>query len=565
MDLTSVSSFETDLIRERAVFTAPSYSLPNCSPKKEMLLKNLGWLIKFFQIVIMISFCLSNWPQSAACDAKATTTGHDAQAVLLVSQLPLKVNSATGQGLIIQASINGSKPLSFFVDTGFNQTVLIEEWAARLAHLSVPTNTEIVSSGRLRVSRIVLKDVTLIGTSPGLSLHCSPVPAFIGSTFSGAGLGTPRMAGVIGLPLLKGFVIQLDFAHRLLHVFDAKHRPQIRPGSVSLKLAAPVASNARYFVTWPSTETITVTTSLDSNGHPHDVTDTTRTTYDLLLDTGANDSWLPQEVIDDLHPLAMFADRRFSASGWQSITSLLVPSVGLGGLVASNLYLTSSKSQDENVLGLDILRQFLVTLDFPGGKIILEKFEAPAERGHVRGTTGILLRRTKESFIIDRVLNNTDAQKAGLQVGNKVIRVDSQPLAELSQNIAQRLLNGNTGTDAHLAIEDGQGRLKNVMLHRISQTEPKLYLIIGVQLGQDEPDEKVRITSILCSSAAWAAGLRAGDEVLRVNGIAIKSFMQAENQLRVWPKVKIKLIIQEQGQKRIILVKAPSLKHRDNR
>ena len=523
--------------------------------KKESLLKDMSQLIKIFVATAVITFCLLGWSQSAAYSAEIATTSDNSHAGFLVGQLPLEVNRATGQGLIIQISINGAQPLPFLIDTGFNQTVFVEEWAAKLIHLSTPAKVDTVASHKSQISSVILKDLVLTGTSPSLSLHYSSVPAFVGNTFGGGGLGAPRMAGIIGLPLFKDFLIQLDFANHFLFAFDAKHRLQVGPDSVCLKLTAPDASNARYFATWPSTETSTVTTSLDGNGYLHSVTNTTKTTYDLLLDTGSNNSWLPLHVINSLHPLAMFVDKNFSADGWQDRTSLLVPTIGFNGLIATNLYLTPSKPQNENILGLDILRQFLVTLDFPGGQIVLNKSETLVEKGHIRGTTGVFLQQIKDSFIISRIVNDTEIQKSGLQVGSKVVQVDGQPLTELSQYIAQRLLNGEAGSDARLVIEDRQGRLKSVTLHRISQTEPLLYLALGFQLGQDDPG-KVRVTNILCSSAAWGVGLRAGDEVSSVNGVVVTSLSQAENHLREWPKMNVTLTVQRQGKKRRFRLKA---------
>ncbi|KCZ89674.1 aspartyl protease family protein [Hyphomonas jannaschiana] len=78
-----------------------------------------------------------------------------------------------------------------------------------------------------------------------------------------------------------------------------------------------------------------------------------------------------------------------------------------------------------SLLGLGILDNYRVTLDYPGGRILFELREEPA-RGRVH--PGYALQETADGVRVLQLYKGSAAAKAGLKLHDEVVAIDGQPL-----------------------------------------------------------------------------------------------------------------------------------------
>ena len=460
--------------------------------------------------------------------------------------------------LIIPVQINGQEPLPFMVDTGVDQPVIIEKWAAEKLRIVPTENTKAISPGNQKFPLVSLRSLLIRSTTPATDSKYTDVPASIGDV-NLSDYGAPQIAGVLGLPLFFKLVMQLDFSQHVMYLYlpGRMDRTQLEPNAAFLKLIQPDETEARYSVSWPVQLSNDVTTSKDDGGYEHTVTSTSTDTYNLWLDTGADVSCLPGTVISSLHPVGMTAAQTLTQGGLLKSTLAFIPYLRVADYVVPNLLVTRSNPESEviaaNTLGIDILRHFRVTFDFPNKELILDKFVQDSSTG-IPGTTGIRLEKRGTDFFVYRILNHSPSEKTSVHVGDQIIQIDGQTLSGYSEQVAQKTLDGDAGAVAELLVRSASANQTYIAVQRISRFDSSLYPSYGFQVGQRVSDKAILVGNILCSSPAWEAGLQAGDEISEVNGAAVKSYSQAEDQLSVWPKMRITLIVQRQGEKHTIQI-----------
>lgn len=91
-------------------------------------------------------------------------------------------------------------------------------------------------------------------------------------------------------------------------------------------------------------------------------------------------------------------------------------------------------------LGQDVLRRFNTLFDYAHGRIILEPnghFDEPFEFN----MAGIQFSRTSQGALeISRVVPGSPADRAGLQLGDHIIRLNDRPTSELSMDDAEQMM-----------------------------------------------------------------------------------------------------------------------------
>jgi predicted aspartyl protease len=264
-----------------------------------------------------------------------------------------------------RATINGQGPFWFTVDTGATLTVIDPATAAR-------AGLPVQRAGR-RANVGVAAGETALSTAAGAAVEIAGLPPFspaflyVVPVQANAQHLRHGIDGVLGTDFLRRYVVEFDYA-------DSR-----------VVLKPPKAGGANR-----ETDHGGVPISIDGNVllAPAAIAfpDGSRTTARLLVDTGSNGALTLTSPFVRRHRLAeRFQSRWVSlAVGINGTTVspvIQLPSVAFGDAVISDANAALSQttaglhaSEDfDGIIGAELLRRFTVTVDYPGGRMILRR------------------------------------------------------------------------------------------------------------------------------------------------------------------------------------------------
>ncbi len=342
-------------------------------------------------------------------------------------------------------------------------------------------------------SPVVLLDPTLFNTSPPttdaqiptkvdlglLDANGSPVVIIEQAPVlqvSNAMMDALGFGGILGGNVMRQFSVQLDYSAPLMEGFclgcvAGGANPNVQPGAVvpfTLKGGGtspvtlgtdannhPINSPA---VNIPATR-IPVTVAIDGSNYP------------CIVDTGATEVSLRSTVFGTL-----VADGRTQLAGGIAIMTIAGASnasltrartITVGTAIVSDAPVMTIVSGDpahpdplldsisgelgtpiDCLLGGSFLRNFLVTIDYPGGLLHLDPYLTPPIPDEFR-RVGITLGldATATHFVVQSVYPGTDAANQGIMVGDQVISIDGTDLVSVGYvAAADQLLAGTVGT-----------------------------------------------------------------------------------------------------------------------
>ena len=130
--------------------------------------------------------------------------------------------------------------------------------------------------------------------------------------------------------------------------------------------------------------------------------------------------------------------------------------------------------------------------------------------------------------IIAAIKAESPAQKAGLKAGDRILQANSQPVVSFEE--LQKTLNKNKDQKLNLLVESG-GQQKNLDVPVSSIDNPNIFSL-ETRLGQIDGIEPLALNStvaIATDSAAYASGLRTGDQIMNVNSEKIQLWTDFES------------------------------------
>ena len=362
-------------------------------------------------IVLLLLFA------SAACSAQSPpsvrVTQSDAPRVSLLTpaEVPLE---KIGDFYYVNVTVNG-RPFRFTLETGANFFAV----SNRLAH-TLGLRVDSVSSERGSMA-IVHIDSLVIGSAKLFQFTAAATPLFesFPDTFD----------GIISLAVLKQFLATIDFPHHVLR----------------LERGTLPEANGR---------DILAIAGRDSGGR-----------VDVMLDLGSvrtaavfdTRSFIGLLLPDSLEPRLSFVDsvRTTSRARGPSLGSFtlrrgqLNAPVRLGSFEAEKPVVTL-RDRGGSVIGVPILEQFVITLDVANRRLRLsrpdgsQRLTVPGEPGPQRGANSpasgpplgfALAPRADGSLTIVGVVQNSNAERAGLREGDTLVELDGVAAAQMNVSV----------------------------------------------------------------------------------------------------------------------------------
>jgi membrane-associated protease RseP (regulator of RpoE activity) len=155
---------------------------------------------------------------------------------------------------------------------------------------------------------------------------------------------------------------------------------------------------------------------------------------------------VPHVVKGPLGPLQLSATRP---------AALEVGSVTLSQPVVALIESHLSPGVDDGLLGCGFFRRFTTTFDYVGRRLFLQpngRTNAP----HLFDASGVSFERSAGGFVVDNVLPDTAAARAGLRNGDRLLDIDGSRADSLTL-VALRNLLSQPGETRRLTIErDGE-------------------------------------------------------------------------------------------------------------
>ena len=337
--------------------------------------------------------------------------------------IPVEITSYGG--IVLEAQINNSPPLSFWLDTGATPAFVIDTKKATALGLKLgehvsasggagPNTYDVFQTSGLTIS---LNQLTFTDQSAAV-ISMDVVEEQFGRSVD----------GLVGLDLFLKYVVEIDYAAKQLKLYDPRSYVYSGAGdSVPLALRdshffVPAEIHmqgrgelaGRFLVDTGGCMMTTVLTSPFATRNNLPVPN-----QKTILDKSA-------AGLGGATQLLVGRAARFKIGSSVFPTALFYISQDKGGALASSQY--------DGLIGTEILRRFKVIFDYARRRLILERaphFDEPLEydmSGMSVRAYGVDFR----TFKIYQILKDSPAARAGLRVGDIIERIDDAPASRLT-------------------------------------------------------------------------------------------------------------------------------------
>jgi hypothetical protein len=340
-----------------------------------------------------------------------------AEAVVLPFEL------VTGH-IIIQASVNDSRPLSFILDTGDKFGIIDAERAKELG-LTLGTAVPVHGVGPLPTSGARVEDAAFrVAGLPGFS---QPVTLAIPLSDIAARLGH-AVDGIIGADFISEFVVELDYEARVVTLHDKRTFAYRGPGQV---LPIRLNSSGHPIVSGS-------VTPVGGDPIPAEFTFDAGSGGALALHSPFLDAHhLPKPALPTVRAVGHGGTGGSSAGRIGRVSALTVGRFTLRDpltLFSEDRAGAFAGTDSQGNIGQKIIGRFRVFLDYGRARVILEATDA-LDDPFDAASAGLRIDASGpdyRTFSVADLLEAAPASEAGLKKGDVIISIDGRPASELT-------------------------------------------------------------------------------------------------------------------------------------
>lgn len=367
---------------------------------------------------LLVAYCL-------ALITAASSRSHVAQPRTATAKAPVTIPfELVTRHIVVKASINNSRSLSFVFDTGAKECVVDAEVAKELG-LKLEGQLRVGGAGSDKLPGSFVRDANW--TLAGLAGFSQPVSVSIPLGRLAARFGHD-FDGIIGADFIQQFVVEVDYENRVLRLYDKDK-----------------------FIYSGTGESIPM--ELNSAGHPHIEAEITPAGSNpikgrFVLDLGSGGSVVLMSPVVNEHNLLSNGLKTYRAigvggAGGQStgqigrLRELKIGKFAIANPIAMFSQDTAGAMASRALvgnIGQQIASKFKVFLDYGQRQIILEPSHTFADKMD-RAVAGIALTtdgKDHGTIRVTEVLENSPASEAGLQKDDVIVSVDEKPATELT-------------------------------------------------------------------------------------------------------------------------------------
>ncbi|MDQ1362555.1 MAG: serine protease Do, partial [Pseudomonadota bacterium] len=173
--------------------------------------------------------------------------------------------------------------------------------------------------------------------------------------------------------------------------------------------------------------------------------------------------------------------------------------------------------------------------------------------------------------LVAQVIDDTPAEKAGIRAGDVIVQFNGEDIED-SSSLPPLVGRVAVGTVARIKIlREGKYKTLDVTIEKLPSGErqaesrkPSLNNRIGVEVADLDKSERaglkrgVRVVRLATSGLGYQAGLRAGDVILQIDRVDIKSAADFRERVAGLPVGRmIPLLVHRQGVDQFLVLKIP--------
>jgi hypothetical protein len=301
-------------------------------------------------LLLLPSHTCAQRPKRNRPSASATKVRFDSGNSAL--RIPLEIDNNL---ILLQVSVNGTKPLRLIFDTGAGMTFISSQRAAELGLKSQGDVDANATGGKVQGSYTKGVSLSVQGAEVSNQLVAwMPLPTPPGFEFD----------GVIGFDFINSFVVELDYPNKMMNLYDPRNYVYSGKGEVIPLLLAGL-------------KTPLVPTRIALKGRSVEAK--------LEVDTGSDDTFIINSPFVRKHNLTEAVQQtdqhtRNGAGGEQKVIVARVEAVQLGRITLKNPPLALSldtegagaSEENDGTIGGEIFRRFKVIIDYSRKRMILE-------------------------------------------------------------------------------------------------------------------------------------------------------------------------------------------------
>lgn len=343
--------------------------------------------------------------------------------------------------IVINVLLDNVLPVQFLVDTGAENTVLLEKRMSDMLEVNYRRTYNIRGSDLETVLTAYLATGIDLRLADALLARDRSMLVLKENYFNFERIIGENIQGILGADFLMRFIVEIDFKKKKLILHDpseytpSKRHKQVRAAFVRNRpyVQLPIRFNAKE----PTRRRLLLDSGAGLTLLVHTFGDSTETDIDLPVQT------VPAFIASGL-------GGKLEGSVGRS-RSLEIGGKVLSGVVTYFQPIDTAKAaylnEREGIIGNRILRRFNVVIDYPNGKVFLrpegrwrEKF-----RFDRSGMTLLAGGKNLRAFNVASVIPDSPAARAGLQIGDRIVAFNGTSASFLSLSTILRKLEGKPG------------------------------------------------------------------------------------------------------------------------
>lgn len=317
----------------------------------------------------------------------------------------------------IKIKIHG-KEYTFVFDTGAAISVISNEVAKELNLAPYTTAKVIDSRGEKRVQNLFKIDTVKVGKLAFSNL------AFVEADFSKIQcFGQIPFDGILGTNLMKQAVWYINNAKDSITIYNSRENSPIMKDATTIPFKTKFLNNNPFFP-------ITIEGLVDAQEIELDIGSYG---YISLNSKQINKNYKGKTFTNLGNSSAgLFGSGNTDSSYFAKVNKMM-----LGSLQINAEQIISFDSNTKSILGMKFLRNFNILLDWNKKEFVLSKIK---DLENVDTIKGFKIGLVENNFIVNEIMLESDAQKKGLLLGDKILRINNTSYQNLNEANKCKLL-----------------------------------------------------------------------------------------------------------------------------
>ncbi|MBD2704007.1 aspartyl protease family protein [Spirosoma sp. BT702] len=368
------------------------------------------------------------------------------------TRIPFQLHSNL---IIVPVRINESDTLHFILDTGVSNTIITDPSAFRKQLLTVGRKVKLSGAGEggsLTASVAIENSLSMGGLR---AAHHNLVILDEDVLKLSEYVGTP-VHGIFGYEIFANFVVNVDFQRRELTITKPE-KFKYRKGKGD-RYPITIQNTKAYtdaFSVFDGEKTMPLRVVLDTGAGHALLLDRSRSTAAMPLPTKNIRAQLGRGLNGIINGcMGRIQKVRFGRYELDNILASFPDSMAFG------MKLIDMPERQGNV-GCELLRRFNVTFNYPDQYVVMKPIKRLMRESFEHDMSGMELKAKGEhykNYYVDKVLENSPAEMAGLEEGDELMFVNNNSVNDMTISDIYKILQKGEGREVSLLVRRN-GRL----------------------------------------------------------------------------------------------------------